>query len=223
MTHDQKPRRFSDFIVLIGLFALASSLFTPNLILPLTADAQNATKSTSTTNNDTKGITYFTLWNDPTENAFTVLIPKGWIVQPYFGSNSGVIRTLNGLNNADFIFNVTDPSGRDQIFGADAATYYDEPNPALGLNEGSIYPGSNSNIPNVYYYRNAADYVKQFTLPFLQIKHPDAQVVNIKDVSSPQTPYTTVQACFFLIPIMVNNTSWAQMFSLATLGQGHGM
>lgn len=200
MIHDQRRRRSHNVMILIGLFAAASSFFTITMVLPIrTTEAQNVTKSPNNTNNkNDTGIAYFTLWNDPTENAFTVLIPKGWIVQPYLGLGpSGVIRTLNGGNNADFIFNVTDPSGRDQIFGADAAPYYDEPNPALGLNEGSIYPGSNSNIPNVYYYRNAVDYVKQFTLPFLQIKHPDAQIVNIKDISSPQTPYITGASVLF--------------------------
>lgn len=98
------------------------------------------------------------------------------------GSNSGVIRSLNGLNNADFIFNVTDPAVTDQVFFANSGIYYVEPNPALGLNEGSVYPGSNSNTPNVYYYRNAVDYVKEFVLPFLQTKHPDAQIVTIKNI-----------------------------------------
>jgi hypothetical protein len=126
-------------------------------------------------NNNMSGVSYFTRWNDPTENAFTVLIPKGWTVHPYLGSNSGVIRSLNGLNNADFIFNVTDPAVRDQIFFANSGIYYVEPIPALGINEGWT---------NHYYYRNAADYTREFILPFLKTKHPDAQIVTIKNVSS---------------------------------------
>jgi len=147
-------------------------------------------------NASSSGIKYFTLWNDPTENAFTVLIPKGWLVEPYLGSNTGVIRSFNGLNNVDFIFNVTDQAGRDQIFFADASTYYSEPNPALGLNEGSVYPGTNSNTPNVYYYRNATDYVKQFVLPFLQGKYSDVQILSIKNISS-QIPNITGASVLF--------------------------
>jgi hypothetical protein len=44
--------------------------------------------------NNMSGVSYFTLWNDTTENAFTVLIPKGWTVHPYLGSNSGVVNQI---------------------------------------------------------------------------------------------------------------------------------
>ncbi|MBV9175422.1 MAG: hypothetical protein JO297_00110 [Nitrososphaeraceae archaeon] len=177
------------FVVILPLLSITSLLLL--LFNNNTADAQNVMAVTTTippvnrnVNNNMSEVSYFTRWNDPTENAFTVLIPKGWTVHPYLGSNSGVIRSLNGLNNADFIFNVTDPAARDQIFFANSGIYYVEPNPASGLNEGSVYPGSNSNTPNVYYYRNAVDYVKEFVLPFLQTKYPDAQILTIKNISS---------------------------------------
>ena len=144
------------------------------------------------------GVSFFTRWSDPTENAFTLLVPKGWMVQPYLGFNSGVVRLFNGQNNADFVFNITDPNFRDQIFFANSAIYYSEPNPALGLNEGTIYPGSNSNVPNVYYYRNATDYAKEFILPFLQTKYPDAKILTIKDISiQQQVPTATASSVLF--------------------------
>lgn len=143
-------------------------------------------------------VSHFTRWTDPTENAFTLLLPKDWIVQPYLGFNSGVVRLFNGLNNADFIFNTTDPNFRNQIFFANSALYYSEPNPALGLNEGTIYPGSTSNVPNVYYYRNATDYTKEFILPFLQTKYPDAKILAIKDISiQQQVPTATTSSALF--------------------------
>ena len=90
------------FSVILPLLSMISLLLLPNN----TADAQkNVIITTATTtippvnrniNNGASGVSYFTLWNDPTENAFTILIPKGWTVHPYLGSNSGVIRSLMG-------------------------------------------------------------------------------------------------------------------------------
>ncbi len=78
MAERQKLRRFSDFMIIIGLFAAVLSL-----ALPYRANAQNPT--TSSLGNSNNGVKYFIPWNDPTENAFTVLIPKGWTVEPFLG------------------------------------------------------------------------------------------------------------------------------------------
>lgn len=83
------------------------------------------------------------------------------------------------MNNADFMFNVTDSSAKSQIFFANSGVYYVEPIPALGINEGWT---------NHYYYRNAVDYVKEFILPFLKTIHPDAQILTIKNLSSFPSP-----------------------------------
>lgn len=42
-------------------------------------------------------------------------------------------------------------------------------------------------MANHYYYRNSADYVKEFILPFIQTKHPDTQILRIKNISSSST------------------------------------
>jgi hypothetical protein len=169
------------------LFAIILPVLSIISILP--ANAQNITTishidSNNGNNSNDSRIAFFNLWNDPTENAFTVQIPKGWAVQPYLGYNSGIIRSLNGVNNADFIFNVTDSSAKSQIFFANSGVYYVEPIPALGINEGWT---------NHYYYRNAVNYIKEFILPFLKTIHPDAQIITIKNISSFPSPSSQQQ------------------------------
>ncbi len=186
-----KPQQWSSISsIVLMLLPIVLPLFSIPSLLVNTAGAQNATATISSINNNKGGVSYFTLWNDPTENAFSIMIPKGWTVQPYLGlGNSGVIRSLNGAHGADFIFNVTDQTVKDQIFFAWSGAYYQVPVSCPGGPEGMYFGWMH------YCYRNAVDYVKEFVLPLVQRIHSDAQIVTMKDISFPVQGQTVFYCC----------------------------
>jgi hypothetical protein len=147
-----------------------------------------AVNKTATSSPSSKAV-YLTVWKDPNENAFTMLLPQGW------KATGGTLRTISGTNDADFWFNATDPTNKEMIFAANALAYYILPSPTMGLPDGSFYPGSNSPFPNVYYYRNASQYIKEFIVPFLQstsLAGHDLQITKITDYPVPKSVYSSI-------------------------------
>ncbi len=167
--------------------------------------------------------TRFTVWTDPNEKAFTMLLPQGW------KAIGGTLRTISGTNDADFWFNATDSTHREIIFAADALAYYVLPAPLLGP-DGSIYPGSTLPIPTVYDYRSASDYIRQFILPSLQKStSPDIQIVNITDYSilnssssSPVAVITQATGATAILSFTKDNEQYRVGVNVITLGWATG-
>lgn len=131
---------------------------------------------------------YFRVWNDPNENAFSMLLPQGW------SAIGGTLRNIAGTGDPDFQVNATDPTGREQILFAFSYKYYISPL-LIGLPEGSIYNPTmtipNPPTPNVYSYRSAADYVNQFIVPELQKEgYQDVQILKMTDYPVPSYYYS---------------------------------
>jgi hypothetical protein len=154
---------------------------------PSASPLASSSSSSSPSSSQQLETAYFTVWTDPNENAFTMLLPQGW------KATGGTLRTISGTNDADFWFNATDPTNKEIIFAANALTYYILASPATGLVDGSVYPGSYSPVPNVFFYRNASDYIRQFALPFLQHSTAsDIQITKITDYPIPTFAYSAI-------------------------------
>lgn len=207
-----------------GIMSLSSL---PSSALRLSSPILNARSiSSSPSPSSLPSATHFTVWTDPNENAFTMLLPQGW------KATGGTLRTISGTNDADFWFNATDPTKKEIVFAADALAYYILPSPLLGP-DGSIYPGSTLAIPTVYNYRSASDYIRQFVMPSLKKSaSPDIQIVKITDYpipnssssssSSPMTVITQATGATAILSFTKDNEKYTIGVDVVTLGWATG-
>jgi hypothetical protein len=164
---------------------------------------------------------YFKVWNDPNENAFSMLLPQSW------SATGGTLRNIAGTGDADFQVNATDPTGKEQIIIAYSYKYYVSPL-LVGLPEGSVYNPTSAVIypatPNVFSYRSAADYVKEFIVPELQKNSEDVQILNMTNYPTPSYYYLSGNTQASAVSAILSFTKGGEQYiggiRLVTAGPG---
>jgi hypothetical protein len=136
---------------------------------------------------------FYKIWTDPTEGAFSVVMPDGWSAS----SRSGVVRPYF---NAEFRFNATNSDGTISVFFAkNAFPDFVEPLPPTSFScsvssgigyvdplctQGSWWTpiqGYPSFSAYVWPYVSAQDYAKSFFLYYMQRVHPGATMIASAD------------------------------------------
>jgi hypothetical protein len=125
-------------------------------------------------------ILHFVIWKDPTEGAFSGMVPKGWTVK------GGIERPYY---DATFQFLAEEkPQGDTFIFFSYPAPYlFIEPSSSLqmlGYFEGGQFNmGPGLKPAPVIHYHSAREYIQNIIFPQLTDQYPETQILTIQDRS----------------------------------------
>jgi hypothetical protein len=149
-------------------------------------------------------IVIYQLHTEPSENAFSIMIPADWSI-----SSSGVGTSAD--NTVQTIFQATSPDGQSTV-GFQRPRPYSYLAP-IGVyqQEGQIaYAGSFQ----VYNYRTADVYVPEILIPELQVPFPDIELVN--QIIAPSEP--GFSAGFFELSYSMDGTPYTMQVLVTTYG-----
>ena len=182
-------------VALIAVVLIVLAVTGGVLAVALSRPPSSPGNGSSNNNNNSNGggtsptahnqVSYYKSWKDPTENAFSVTIPKGWTATGGIGRD---------YFDPQFYFDAKDPSGTMNVFFRNtAAPLFQAPetDPLSCVNYGTgvppqCVPGSYyvpiSSLPRwrfyIWQYVNAQDFARTFMLPQLQHLHPTATLIS---------------------------------------------